>query len=79
MDADPAKRDEQLRQLVMWNRDILQYIILDHAISDGDVGLMEDMLPHLFLRFQGGGNGNYSQEVLELLQGLHREWDPEVR
>lgn len=79
MDADPTKRDEQLRQLVMWNRDVLQYIILDHAISDGDVGLMEDMLPHLFFRFQGGGNGNYAQEVLELLQGLHREWDPEVR
>ncbi|KAF8168910.1 hypothetical protein BJ912DRAFT_862407 [Pholiota molesta] len=79
MDRDPEKRDEQLRQIIMWNRDILQYIILDHALSDGDVGVVENMLPHLFFRFQGGGNGKYAGEILELLQGLHREWNPEVR
>ncbi|KAF8154046.1 hypothetical protein B0H34DRAFT_784086 [Crassisporium funariophilum] len=73
-----APMDEQKRQVIMWNRDVLQYIVLDQAIRTGDVGLMEDFLPTLFLRFVGGGNGNYSNEVLELLQGLHREWPEEV-
>ncbi|KAH9474970.1 hypothetical protein JR316_0012069 [Psilocybe cubensis] len=71
-------RDEQLQQIIMWNCDILQYIILDHAISSGDVGLIEHMLPYLFFQFHGGGNGKYATEIIELLQGLHREWPPEV-
>jgi hypothetical protein len=37
------------------------------------------MLPHLLFRFIGGRNSNYATEILELLQGLHREWTPEVR
>ncbi|KAF8064098.1 hypothetical protein FPV67DRAFT_1420267 [Lyophyllum atratum] len=74
-----ASMDEQKRQVVMWNRDILQYIVLDQAIRHGDVGLMESFLPTLFFRFVGGGNGNYANETLELLQGLHREWPAEVR
>ncbi|KAF4611552.1 hypothetical protein D9613_004492 [Agrocybe pediades] len=79
MDIKPEEqKDEQLRQVIMWNRDVLQYIALDHAIRSGDVGLMENILPHLFLRFIGGGNGKYANEILELLQGLHREWTPEV-
>lgn len=72
------KRDEQKRRVVQWNRDILQYIVLDFAIRHRDVGLMEDMLPHLLFRFIGGGNSKYANEILELLQGLHREWPPEV-
>lgn len=71
-------RDEQLYQIIMWNRDVLQYITLNHAVKQGDVGLMEKMLPHLFLRFVGGGNGNYAVEVLELLQALNREWPQEI-
>ncbi|KAH7917006.1 hypothetical protein BV22DRAFT_977203, partial [Leucogyrophana mollusca] len=43
----------------------------------GDVGRMEDLLPTLLLRFAGGGNSKYTIEVLELLQGLRREW-PDV-
>ena len=45
--------------------------MLDHTIKQGDVGLMEDMLPTLIFRFMGGGNSKYAIEVLELLQGLH--------
>ena len=71
-------RDEELRQVIMWNRDILDYIILDHAIEEGDVGIMEMMLPHLYIRFHGGGNGNYAEEVLELMQGLEKEWPNEI-
>ena len=63
----------------MWNHDILQYIVLDQAIKHGDVGLMEDMLPQLLFWFMGGRNSNYATEVLELLQGLHREWPAEVK
>jgi hypothetical protein len=80
MDLKPEKvRDAQKRQLIMWNRNVLHYIILDHAIRHGDIGLMEDMLPVLLFRFLGGSNKNYAIEVLELLQGLHREWPSEVK
>jgi len=79
LDAKPENQwDEDFRQVIMWNRDILQYIILDQAIKNGDVGLMEDMLPHLLFRFLGGGNGKYAGEVLELLQALHWELPAEV-
>ena len=39
---------------------------------------MEAMLPTLLYRFVGGGNQKYAIEVLELLQGLHKEWPPTV-
>ncbi|KAJ2936354.1 hypothetical protein H1R20_g739, partial [Candolleomyces eurysporus] len=77
MDAT-NQQDEPRRQVVMWNRDVLQYIVLDDAIRNGDVGLMEKLLPTLLFRFLGGGNGKYANEVLELLQGLHREWPAEL-
>ncbi|KIM73719.1 hypothetical protein PILCRDRAFT_92920 [Piloderma croceum F 1598] len=79
IDARPTKKhDQQKRQVIQWNRDVLQYIVLDQAIRHGDVGLMEDMLPHLLFRFIGGRNTKYATECLELLQGLHIEWPPEV-
>ncbi|TBU26765.1 hypothetical protein BD311DRAFT_779457 [Dichomitus squalens] len=75
----PGKEDDFLRQAIMWNRDALHYVVLWHAMRQGDVGLMEDLLPHLFLRFSGGGNHKYAVEILELLQGLHREWPEDVK
>lgn len=79
IDNQPNKnRDQQKRLVIQRNRDLLQYIVLDQAIHHGDVGLMEDMLPHLFFRFIGGGNSKYAIETLELMQGLNREWPPEV-
>ncbi|TBU62392.1 hypothetical protein BD310DRAFT_1036622 [Dichomitus squalens] len=74
-----GNEDDLLRQAVMWNRDALHYMVLWHAMRQGDVGLMEDLLPYLFLRFSGGGNHKYAVEILELLQGLHREWPEEVK
>ncbi|KAI0756500.1 hypothetical protein C8Q80DRAFT_1278719 [Daedaleopsis nitida] len=71
--------DEVLQHAIMWNRDVLYYIILHRAIRTGDVGMMEDLLPHLFLRFAGGRNHKYAVECLELLQGLHREWPDDVK
>lgn len=79
MDLKREKADKVKRQTIMWNRDVLSYIVLDKAIKTGDVGTMEDMLPHLLFRFAGGGNSNYATEVLEVLQGLQKEWTPEVK
>ncbi|KII86509.1 hypothetical protein PLICRDRAFT_114722 [Plicaturopsis crispa FD-325 SS-3] len=83
------KQDEIKRQTIMFNRDVLQYIVLDHAIKHGDVGIMEDSLPQLLratihvryilFRFQGSGQSNYATEILELLQNLRREWPEELR
>jgi len=79
VDVQPEEnRDELFRQSAMWLRDALRYIDLDEAIRTGDVGVMEQTLPHLLFRFAGGGNFKYMIEVLELLQCLHAEWPPAV-
>lgn len=72
-------QDQELRNAVLWNRDVLRYIDLDEAIRGGDVGIMEQTLPYLAFRFAEGGNFKYTIEVLELLQGLHHDWPPEIR
>ncbi|KAF7980087.1 hypothetical protein HWV62_39892 [Athelia sp. TMB] len=70
MEMKPSKnRDEQRRLVTQRNRDLLQYIVLDQAIHHGDVGLMEDMLPHLFFRFIASNNTKYAVECLEVMQG----------
>lgn len=74
-----GQHDDVFRQSIMWNRDVLYYILLHRSMEAGDVGMMEDLLPHLLFRFSGGGNHKYAVEVLELLQGLHREWPQEVK
>ncbi|KAJ3553997.1 hypothetical protein NM688_g3332 [Phlebia brevispora] len=73
------QQDDILKQSVQWNRDVLDYLILDSAMTSGDVGLMELLLPRLLYRFIGGGNSNYVVEVLEMLQGLHHEWPEDTR
>ena len=60
-------------------RDLLDYVLLDRAISYGDIGLLEDLLPRLLFRYIGGGSSNYSIEILELLQGLCREWPTDLK
>lgn len=72
------EQDETFRHSVLWNRDSLWYIDLSEAILTGDVGILEDTLPHLAFRFSGGGNSKYTLEILELLQGLHHDWPPEI-
>ena len=72
------KQDEVQMQWSMWNRDVLSYIELRHAIHSGDVGRIEDLLPVMAFRFAGGGNSNYTIEILELCQGLYQEWPKEV-
>lgn len=71
--------DELLPITIRFNRDLLDYFELDEAMRTGDVGRMEDMLPHLLFQFVGGGSHKYAIEILELLQGLHHEWTEEVK
>ena len=80
MGSEPkGSQDELLKQMAQFNRDLLEYLELDLAIKVGDVGRMEDMLPRLLFRFIGGKNHKYAVEILELLQGLHREWPEDIR
>lgn len=79
MESRPEEDQDQEKYLVVQrNRDLLHYIVLDQAIHHGDVGTMQDMLPQLFFRFIGSGNHKYATEILETLQGFHRDWPPEV-
>ncbi|KAH7910138.1 hypothetical protein BJ138DRAFT_1009422 [Hygrophoropsis aurantiaca] len=68
------RRDHVKSQFTMLNTDMLGYLELTDAIRVGDVGRMQDLLPLLLMRFSGGGNSKYTIEILELLQGLQREW-----
>ncbi len=58
---------------------LLDYVLLDQAISSGDIGLLEDLLPRLLFQYISGGSSNYSIEILELLQGLHCEWPTNLK
>ena len=79
MDDLPDKdKDEVKHQTIMWNHDVLDFMILDQAIKNSDMGLMEDFLPYLLFWFIGSQRSNYTIEVLELMQGLHQEWPDEI-
>ncbi|KAF7334750.1 hypothetical protein MSAN_02373500 [Mycena sanguinolenta] len=73
----PADPDGVYQQWTMFNMDVLPYLHLREAIKSGDIGRIEDLLPTLLFRFAGSGSPKYTIELLELFQGLHREW-PEV-
>ena len=73
------KIDELQGQVIQFNRDLLEYLELDDAIKHGHISRMEDLLPSLLYRFQGGGNKLYVIEVTELLQKLHKEWTVDVK
>ncbi|KAJ7859442.1 hypothetical protein B0H13DRAFT_2237511 [Mycena leptocephala] len=73
-----AVTDDIKSQSIMFLRDVIPFILLRSAVRNGDIGIMEDMIPLLLYRFVGGRNSNYAIEMLELLQGLHREWPIEI-
>ncbi|KAK7018290.1 hypothetical protein R3P38DRAFT_2715514 [Favolaschia claudopus] len=78
-EMDSHDRDSVFQQWTMFNMDVLPYLQLRKAIKAGDIGRIEDLLPTLLFRFAGSGSSKYTIEILELLQGLHREWPPVVR
>jgi hypothetical protein len=71
-------RDELLHQSIQMAHDLLEYVSLDQALTSGDIGHLQDMLPHLLFHFAGGGSKNYTTEILELLQGLEHEWPDDL-
>jgi hypothetical protein len=71
--------DDVLSQAILWNKDILDYIALNSAISWGNIGLIQDLLPRLLFRFNGRMNSKYAIEVLELIQCLHRDWPDDLQ
>ncbi|KAI0688538.1 hypothetical protein BC835DRAFT_1442977 [Cytidiella melzeri] len=74
-----AQQDDLFDVSVQFNRDTLDYLDLDDCMKTGDVGRMEYLLPRLLFRFHGGGSHKYAQEILELMQGLWREWPADLR
>ncbi len=77
--AQQERCDDLLYQSIQMARDLLDYMLLDQAISSGDIRLLEDLVPRLLFRYIGGGSSNYTIEILELLQGLHREWPTDLK
>jgi hypothetical protein len=57
--------------------DLLYVIELVKAVSDGDFGQVEDILPDLVCIFHAAGSNNYSMEVLHFLVNLKEVWTPE--
>lgn len=74
------KQDEVYQQLILFGADVLSYFDLREAMQVGDVGRMEDLLSTLLLRFAGGSNPKYRDEILELIQAFEApEYPPALR
>ncbi|KAH9011587.1 hypothetical protein EDB84DRAFT_1590667 [Lactarius hengduanensis] len=73
-DPDKDKAHQNLRLLT---RDLLYVAELVRAISDGDIGRIEDFLPQLAMMFRGSGGNNYCTEILHFLLNLKHIWTPE--
>lgn len=58
-------------------RDLLYVAELVQAISDGDIGRIEDFLPQLAMIFRGAGGNNYCTEILHFIFNLRHVWTPE--
>ncbi|TFY66039.1 hypothetical protein EVG20_g5055 [Dentipellis fragilis] len=74
-----GEKDEFKHQSILFNSDILLYLDLHEATCMGDVGCLEDLFPYLLMRFAGGGNNKYMIEMLEIFQGLHKEWPESLK
>lgn len=72
------EQDHLMLNSMIFARDMLNYFDLDDAMRTGDVGRMRDHLPRLYFRFHGGKNHKYAIEILELIQGLEREWPEDL-
>jgi hypothetical protein len=62
---------------VVLTRDLLYVTELLHAVSSGDFGRIEDILPDLACMFRGAGSNNYSMEILHLLFNIKEVWTTE--
>ncbi|KAH9010956.1 hypothetical protein EDB83DRAFT_2234192 [Lactarius deliciosus] len=62
--------------IVLLTRDLLCVTELVNAISTGDFGRVEDILPILACMFRGSGSNNYLMEILHLLFNIKEVWTP---
>ncbi|KAI9442061.1 hypothetical protein BJY52DRAFT_1093669, partial [Lactarius psammicola] len=69
--------DKAHQNIRLLTRDLLYLAELVRAISDGDIGRIEDMLPVLAMMFQGAGGNNYCTEILHFILNLKHVWTPE--
>ena len=51
-------------------------IELTSAISEGNFGRVEDLLPILAKIFRGAGSNNYCTEILHFITNLKYIWTP---
>ena len=73
-DPDKDRAHQNLRLLC---RDLLYVAEVVHAISNGDIGRIEDILPMLAMMFRGAGSNNYCTEILHFMLNLKHVWTPE--
>ena len=73
-DPDQDRAHQNTRLLT---RDLLVLAELVRAISDGDIGRVEDFFPQLAMMFRGAGSNNYCTEILHFILNLKYVWTPE--
>ncbi len=54
--------------------DLLYVMEVTRAISDGDFGRVEDVLPNLAMMFRGAGSKNYCSEILMFIHNMRKVW-----
>ncbi|KAF8957733.1 hypothetical protein BDZ97DRAFT_1669447 [Flammula alnicola] len=69
--------DVAYHNIRLLTRDLIYVAELVRAISDGDIGCIEDFLPQLGMMFRGAGGNNYCTEILHFIFNLLHVWTPE--
>jgi hypothetical protein len=71
------EEDIVYENIILLTRDLLYIAELVHAVSTGDFGQVEDILPTIACMFKGSGSNNYSMEILHFLFNIKEVWTPE--
>ncbi|KAJ7318582.1 hypothetical protein DFH08DRAFT_714617 [Mycena albidolilacea] len=74
--AENANDDVAYHNTRLLTRDLLMVVVLVRAISDGDIGRVEALLPHLAMMFRGAGCNKYCSEILRFIHNLKHVWTP---
>ena len=77
IDVPDPDQDRAHQNTRLLTRDLLVLAELIRAISDGDIGRVEDFLPQLAMMFRGAGSNNYCTEILHFILNLKYVWTPE--
>jgi hypothetical protein len=76
LDAPNPLLDIAHQNSILLTRDLLYLMELTSAISEGDFGRIEDLLPTLAKIFRGAGSNNYCTEILHFIANLKHIWTP---